>query len=129
VSTELTRYLAATWPSLAQVGQLTRLITTKGHTQQEVVYLITSLSPAQASPFRLLELVRGHWSIENSLHYVRNVTLGEDCSRIRTGAAPQVMAAMRNVTLTLLHRNGSTQIAASRRHFAFQPQVSLSVQF
>jgi predicted transposase YbfD/YdcC len=127
VSTELTAYLAATWPSLAQVGQLTRLITTQGRTRQEIVYLITSLSPAQASPHRLLELVRGHWSIENSLHYVRDVTFGEDRSRIRTGSAPQVMAALRNVTITLLHRSGSSQIAMSRRHFAFQPHLALAL--
>lgn len=67
-STELTAYLAPTWPYIAQVGQLTHTITTQGQTRQEMVYLITSLSPDQASPFRLLELVRGHWSIEHSLH-------------------------------------------------------------
>ena len=127
VSTELTTYLSAHWPFLAQVGQLTRMITTKGHTRHEVVYLITSLSPTAASPHRLLELLRGHWSIENSLHYVRDVTFGEDRSRIRTGAAPQVMAALRNVTITLIHRSGSSQIATSRRHFAFQPHLALDL--
>jgi predicted transposase YbfD/YdcC len=74
VSTELTAYLSAHWPSLAQVGQLRRTITTKGQTRHEVVYLLTSLSPTEALPLRLLDLVRGHWSIENSLHYVRDVT-------------------------------------------------------
>lgn len=127
VSTELTTYLSAHWPALAQVGQLTHTITAKGHTRHEVVYVITSLSPAAASPFRLLELVRGHWSIENSLHYVRDVTFGEDRSRIRTGTAPQVIAALRNVTITLIQRSGSSQIATSRRHFAFYPRLALAL--
>jgi predicted transposase YbfD/YdcC len=74
VSTELTTSLSAHWPALAQVGQLTRTITTNGPTRHEVVYLLTSLSPAAASPFRLLELVRGHGSSEKSLHSVRDVT-------------------------------------------------------
>ena len=62
-STELTPYLAPTWPYIAQVGQLTRTITAQGQTRQEIVYLLTSLAPHQASPFRLLELIRGHRSL------------------------------------------------------------------
>jgi len=120
-------YLSASWPHVAQVAELTRIVTYKGQTRHEVVYLITSLSPAQADPLRLLALVRGHWSIENSLHYVRDVTFGEDHSRVRTGNAPQVMAALRNVTITLIHRAGFTQIAATRRHFAFHPRQALAL--
>jgi predicted transposase YbfD/YdcC len=111
------------------VAQLTRTVTVRrtNKTTQEIVYLITTLSPAQASPHRLLELVRGHWSIENSLHYVRDVTFGEDRSRLRAGNAPQVMAAFRNLALTLLHRCGFFQIASARRHFACQPQEALAL--
>ena len=127
VSPEMTAYLSASWPHVAQVAELTRIVTYKGQTRHEVVYLITSLSPAQADPLRLLALVRGHWSIENSLHYVRDVTFGEDHSRVRTGNAPQVMAALRNVTITLIHRAGFTQIAATRRHFAFHPRQALAL--
>lgn len=58
----------------------------------EIVYLITNLSSAQASPERLLTIVRGHWSLENGSHYVRDVTFGEDRSRLRSGNAPQVLA-------------------------------------
>jgi predicted transposase YbfD/YdcC len=126
-SAKLTAYLAPTWPYVAQVGQLTRTITTQGQTRQEIVYLITSLSPDQASPFRLLELVRGHWSIENSLHSVRDVTFGEDRSRIRSGHAPQVMAALRNLAMTLIQRSGFAQIAARRRYLAFHPLHAFSL--
>lgn len=126
-STELTTYLAPSWPYVAQVGQLIRTITTQGQTRQEIVYLITSLSPNQASPFRLLELVRGHRHIENSLHNVRDATFGEDRSRIHSGQAPEVMAALRNVAITLIHRAGFTQIAARRRYLAFHPRQALSL--
>src|SRR6266849_9199344 len=105
-------YLASSWPSIAQVAQLTRTETKAGKTTTEVVYLITTLSPTKASPQRLLDLNRGHWSIENRSHYVRDVSFGEDRSSLRTGHAPQIMAALRNLVITLIHRSGSSQITA-----------------
>src|SRR5215468_5174858 len=102
VTSALSQYLQPDWPGVAQVAQLTRTVTTKktGKTSFEVVYIITSLSGQQASPERLLELIRGHWSIENGSHYVRDVTFAEDRSRIRTGNAPQILAALRNLVIT-----------------------------
>jgi len=122
VSTEMNSYLTD-WPLIEQVAELTRTVTVRktGKTSHEVVYLITPMTPLEASPQRLLELVRGHWSIENSSHYVRDVTFHEDRSRLRTGAAPQILAALRNLAITLIHRQGSSQIAAARRHFASHP--------
>jgi len=67
-----------------------------------VVYGVTSLSPAQADPARLLALNRGHWEIENRLHWVRDVTFDEDRCRIRKGAGPRVMATLRNLVISLL---------------------------
>ena len=87
-----------------------------------MVYLITHLTPQQASQERLLALARGHWSIENSSHYVRDVTFQEDRSQFRCGQGPQIMAALRNLAITLIHRQGSSQIAATRRHFASHPR-------
>ncbi len=128
VSTEMNAYLAD-WPLIEQVAELTRTVTVRktGKTSREVVYLITPLTPAEASPQRLLALVRGHWSIENSSHYVRDVTFGEDRSHLRSGHAPQIMAALRNLTITLIHRQGSSQIAATRRHFASHPRQAFGV--
>lgn len=127
VSTEMNAYLASSWPYIAQAAQLTRAVTKAGKTTTEVVYLITTLSPAKASPQRLLDLVRGHWRIENGLHYVRDVSFREDRSRLRTGNAPQILAALRNLTITLIHRSGSSQIAATRRHFASCPHEALTL--
>src|SRR5947209_4850884 len=118
VSTEMNSYLAD-WPLIQQVAELTRTVTVRktGTTSQEVLYLITPLTPQEAGPSRLLELVRGHWGIENSSHYVRDVTFGEDRSRLRSGQGPQILAALRNLALMLIHRQGPCQIAATRRHF------------
>ena len=129
VSTELTAYLSVRWPHLQQVAEVIRTVTRKGKTTQEVLYLITDLTPQQASPQRLLQLNRGHWHIENGLHYVRDVDFGEDRSRLRSGNAPQVMAALRNLVLTLMHRCGSSQIAATRRYFAYHTEQALAFLF
>ena len=116
VTSALSDYLQQDWPGVAQVAQLTRTVTTKktGKTSVEVVYIITTLSRQQACPQRLLELIRGHWSIENGSHHVRDVTFLEDRSRLRTGNAPQILAALRNLVITLIHRHGSSQIASTR---------------
>jgi predicted transposase YbfD/YdcC len=126
VTTSMNAYLAC-WPGLAQVALLKRSVTTAGKHSEEVVYLITNLPPLQAGPDRLLHLIRGHWRIETGLHYVRDVTFQEDRSHIRTGHAPQVLAALRNLVITLIHRHGSTQIAVTRRWFAFHPEKALAV--
>ena len=128
VTTAMNAYLSH-WPHLAQVAQLTRTVTVRSanKTTQEVVYLITDLDPTAASPGRLLALVRGHWTIENSLHYVRDVTFGEDRSQLRSGNAPHIMAALRNLVITLIHRQGSNQIADTRRQFSYHPQQALKL--
>jgi predicted transposase YbfD/YdcC len=83
-------------------------------TTRETVYGITSLSIEEADAARLLELTRDHWGIENGLHYQRDVTLGEDQSRVRKGSAPQVMAALRNSVLHVLDGTADSLAAAMR---------------
>ena len=84
-------------------------------TTRETVYGISSLSAQAADAARLLELTRGHWEIENGLHYKRDVTLGEDASRVRRGTAPQVMAALRNGILHILSSTVAESLAAGLR--------------
>jgi predicted transposase YbfD/YdcC len=72
------------------------------------VYGITSLTAWQANPADVLAFNRGHWSIENREHYVRDVTFDEDRSQVRTGSSPQIMAAMRNIAISLLRLAGWT---------------------
>jgi hypothetical protein len=103
------------WAGLRQGFELTRERTVKGRTTVEKVYGITSLGASGADATRLLELTRGHWEIENGLHYRRDVTLGEDQSRVRKGTAPQVMAALRNGILQVLSDEVADNLAAALR--------------
>lgn len=115
------------WPHAGQVCAIKREITRKAKTTVEWGYAITSLPPAQASPQRLLALWRGHWSIENKLHWVRDVTFDEDRSQVRTGAGPQVMAALRSTAIGALRRAGHTNIAAALRTYAGHPRAALAL--
>jgi predicted transposase YbfD/YdcC len=122
VSAEMCSYLHAGSPGVTHVAQLTRTRTHKDQTTVEVVYLLAILPPGSDGPQSLLALSRGHWGIENCLHYVRDVTFAEDRSRIHTGHAPQLLAACRNLAITRIHRSGSSHIAASRRAFSYHPR-------
>lgn len=93
--------------------------------RHEVVFGITSLDQAKGPAPRLLELNRGHWSIENRLHWVRDVTFDEDRSQVRKGAGAQVMAALRNLAIGLLRRAGAKNIAAALRHCARHVEKAL----
>jgi hypothetical protein len=117
-TTALNEYLD--WPGVAQVGQVETEVVKDGKTTQEIRYFITSSSRAVAGAALLLKWVRGHWSIENRLHYVRDVTMGEDASRIRKRSGPQVMAAFRNAAIGLLRTMGVTNIAEALRRNASQ---------
>ena len=103
------------WAGLQQGFQLVRERTERGNKTVETVHGITSLRPERADARRLLELTREHWGIENKLHYKRDVTLGEDASRIRKGVAPQVMAALRNSVIHVLRGVAAPSLAAAMR--------------
>ena len=126
-STALVGY--SDWPGLAQVFSLERHVTSKkrGAQRHEVVYGITSLGPDRADPACLLHVVRGHWPIENRVHWVRDVTFDEDRSQVRCGPIPQVRAAFRNTAIGLMHWAGETHIAAACRRFAAQPWAALAL--
>jgi predicted transposase YbfD/YdcC len=109
----------------AQVAQLRRTVTRKGKKTVEVVYLITS--SREAGPATLAAWVRGHWHIENKLHWVRDVTYQEDKSLVRTGNAPRVMATLRSLAISLLRMDGHANIAAANRHHARDPQRTLKL--
>jgi hypothetical protein len=115
------------WPGLKQGFELTRQRTVKGVTTVEVIYGITSLRPEEANAQRLLGLTRGHWGIENKLHYVRDVTLGEDGCRVRTGSAPQVLAAVRNAVIHLLAGVEASSCAAAIRRLNNHPEEALAL--
>jgi hypothetical protein len=117
-TTALNDYL--NWPGVAQVGQLESVVEQNGTVSSETRYFITSAPRKLADASELLRWARGHWSIENRSHYVRDVTFGEDASRIRKGSGPEVMAAIRNATIGFLRSIGATNIAETLRRNPYQ---------
>ncbi|HET9142334.1 ISAs1 family transposase [Actinophytocola sp.] len=115
------------FPHASQIWQITRYRTIH-HTQQtrstqpkietHTAYGVTSLTPHHATPAHISAYLRGHWEIENRLHWVRDVTYGEDRSRVRTGTAPRAMASLRNLAISALRLAGHHNIAAGLRHMA-----------
>lgn len=84
----------------------------------EICYAITSLPAEHARPDQLAAWLRGHWKIENQLHWVRDVTFGEDLSQARAGTGPHVMASLRNLAISILRLAGHANIARALRHTA-----------
>jgi hypothetical protein len=117
-STELRGYLD--FPYAAQVFTLRREVTemVSQKSRTETVQGLSSLPVERATPACLLALSRGHWTIENRLHWVRDVTFDEDRSRVRKGAGAQVMASLRNLAISLLRLAGTRYIAPALRHCA-----------
>ena len=82
---------------------------------RETVYAVTSLEAHQASPADIATFVRGQWTIENRDHHVRDTTFAEDASRLRTGAAPRVMATFRKLAIGAVRLTGVTNFANATR--------------
>ncbi len=116
-----------TFPGATQVFRITRYtggLDGQRH-RKEVVHGITNLTATQADPDRLAALIRGHWAIENSVHWVRDMTYREDAHRARTGNAPTVLACIRNLVTTALRLTGAVNIAAARRAATLNPSAIL----
>jgi predicted transposase YbfD/YdcC len=111
------------FPHARQAIQITRRTRKLNGTKwtTEIAYAVTSLAAGQATARELATWIRGHWCIENRLHWVRDVTLDEDRSQIRTGNGPLVMASLRNLVINMLRINGATNIAQALRHHAWDP--------
>lgn len=125
VSTLLNDYLD--WPHLAQVFRLERIRwhpLFRGRTRQ-VIYGLTSRTPARSSPDHLLHLTRAYWGIENGLHYRRDVTFHEDATRMSLGNAARIMAALNNLIIGLCLRHYGPNVAQARRHFSACPADAL----
>lgn len=113
-------HLPHLWPGLQQAmrRETESWNSTTGAYRHEVTYAVTSLSPTQASAATLETSWRGHWTIENRVHYVRDVTFLEDACQVAKGNAPQVLAALRNGLLNQFRLDGWTNIAQALRHVA-----------
>lgn len=88
---------------------------------------VTSLSAREAAPQHLATYVRGHWAIENKIHWVRDVTFREDASQVRTGPRPRFMTTLRNLSIGLIRQTGHTRIAATIRKIKHDPALLLTI--
>lgn len=116
------------WPDVAQLMRRTceRVNCKTGKRTREVSYGLTSLTADDAGAADLEQLWRGHWTIENRKHYVRDVTLGEDRQAMHRGQAAQVLAALRNALIDGWRASGWTNIADAVRHTAASVQRALT---
>jgi hypothetical protein len=113
------------WPGVKQVFRLER-IRRMGETRTvEVVYGLTSRPQREGSAKFLLRMLRSHWAIENRLHYVRDVTMGEDQCRVRRGHSAEILAGLRNVVNQLTEHLDFPSKAAALRRFAAWPFEAL----
>jgi predicted transposase YbfD/YdcC len=117
------------FPHAAQAIQVTRRVRAPGSRRWRTVtaYAVTSLALGSASPAQLAGWLRGHWRIENQLHWVRDVTFGEDASTARTGSLPRVMASLRNLAVGALRLAGHPNLAAALRHTSRDPARPLAL--
>jgi predicted transposase YbfD/YdcC len=109
------------WPGVKQVCKIIRRRTRRGKTTTEIVYAITSVGRDRANAKTLLKWNRGHWGIENRLHWIRDETFGEDRCRVRKESAPQLLAAIRNLSINWLRSRGINTIAKTLRHHGWNP--------
>jgi predicted transposase YbfD/YdcC len=128
-STQMNGHFKDEWAGIAQVFLIKRTVIEKGEERVEVVYGMTSLPRKKADAKRILELNRKHWSIENRLHYRRDVTLGEDASQVRVKGAPEVLAALNGGILALMDFLGVKNVAKQMRHYCAHYEEALQLLF
>jgi predicted transposase YbfD/YdcC len=113
------------WPGVTHVWECKREIIREGETTTETAIGIASFPKAleeRATATKLNQYIRGHWGIENGLHRTRDVTFQEDKATIRKGKAPQIMAALKNLVISILHRGTVRSFKTAFRRFAAHPE-------
>jgi len=117
------------WPGVEQGLRLERRVyyPASGQSFCTVDYGVLSLTPEQLDLNTVLTRWREHWHIENKLHWVRDVVMGEDASRVHRDQAPQVLAALRNAVITLVKVFGFDSVTQARRHYALNFHEAVSI--
>jgi len=129
----------ALFPPAEQVARVvrTRTVTSwlsDGHTRTrvtrtgtETVYLIITMPAREAPPEHIAVYIRRHWSIENRVHYVRDVTLREDSSQVKTDSRPRALVSLRNLSTGLIRQSGHDKIAATLRNAGHDNDLLLAI--
>ena len=105
----------------------TRIDKKRGIETSEIAYGISSLSPERADAKRLLSLNRGHWGIENNLHWVRDTAFKEDASTLCTQAAQSINAAMNSLAIFLLKQSGFQSITNAIETCADDKSIPINI--
>jgi predicted transposase YbfD/YdcC len=107
------------WPDVQQVvrRECERIILKTGKRTSTVSYALISLKPDEADAASIEAFWRGHWTIENQLHYIRDVSFGEDAGHAAQGATAHVLATLRNGLLALFRRAGWTSVPDALAHY------------
>jgi predicted transposase YbfD/YdcC len=126
-STQMNEWFAKEWAGVAQIFHIRRSVKDgeKGH--EEMVYGLTNLPRKKVNAEQLLTLNQQHWSIENRLHYRRDVTLGEDACQVRIKGAPEALAALNGGILALMDWLGVSNVASHMRHLCAQYHEALQL--
>lgn len=116
-TTELNDYLD--FPHVGQAFMLKREFVVKktGAVSRETVYGITSRTPEEASPEKILNIVRGHWTIENGCHYILDWNFDEDRCTIRKGHGPENIARLRRFAIGLIKSKPVYSVSHKTRKF------------
>jgi predicted transposase YbfD/YdcC len=109
---EIDREMALNWSGAKQFVQVNRTVKEKGRQSRETAYFISSI---EVSALLYNVGIRSHWGIENCLHWVKDVTLKEDASKIIMGEAPSIISTIRNGALNIFRKNGMHEIAKAIR--------------
>jgi hypothetical protein len=122
-TTELNNYID--FPHVGQAFIIERHCIEKknGKFSVEIAYGITSRSPEQANPQRVLKVNRGHWTIENSCHYIIDWNYDEDRSRIRTGYGPENITRLRRFAIGVIKAKGVRSVAQKMRQLTFNTRL------
>ncbi len=107
-----TDIISKDWKGLQQIIGVHRIVKEKTKTREETAYFISSKNE---NAFLYEEGIRSHWEIENSLHWVKDVTLKEDASKIKMGNAPQNISTIKNISMNILRTNEYDNMAQAMR--------------
>jgi predicted transposase YbfD/YdcC len=117
-STELNDYLDFPWVGQAFVVERESIDKKTGEISTETAYGVTSRTPEEANPEKVLTTNRNHWCIENSCHYIIDWNYDEDRSRIRTGYGPENISRLRRFAVGLIKSKGAPSVAQKMRQLA-----------
>ena len=116
-STQMNEWFGKDWAGISQVFKIRRWVKEGDEECEKIAYGFTNLTREQANAEQNLLLNQRHWSIENRLHYRRDVTLREDASQVRVKGAPAVLAAINGGILALMDFFGVKNVAYQMRYF------------